>query len=124
MMVVMTDKIRLETTWELRDKAERLQRENGSLARAYAACERLLRDRTKQLNQADAENERLRIAEQRRTEEVQTAMAEVVRLRAEIEELTSILNSHRVTYPDRLGHWACEPNRTDDEGLLGYGPPA
>ena len=122
--MVMTDKIRLETTWELRDKAERLQRENGSLARAYAACERLLRDRTKQLNQADAENERLRIAEQRRTEEVQTAMAEVVRLRAEIEELTSILNSHRVTYPDRLGHWACEPNRTDDEGLLGYGPPA
>jgi hypothetical protein len=36
-------------------ESERLQRENGSLARAYAACERLLRDRSE-------ENERLRAA--------------------------------------------------------------
>jgi hypothetical protein len=35
------------------NEIERLQRENGSLARTYAACERLLRDRTE-------ENERLR----------------------------------------------------------------
>lgn len=34
-------------------EVDRLQRENGSLARTYAACERLLRDRTE-------ENERLR----------------------------------------------------------------
>ena len=38
---------------------ERLQRENGSLAQTYAACERMLRERTEQLNQADAEIARL-----------------------------------------------------------------
>src|SRR5262245_10955659 len=43
---------------ELRAENERLQRENGSLARTYAACEHMLRERTEQLNQADAENER------------------------------------------------------------------
>jgi len=62
----MTDKLdtyvhRLERERdELRAENERLQRENGSLARTYAACERMLRERTGQLNQDDAENERLR----------------------------------------------------------------
>jgi len=68
-----------------------------------------------------AEIERLRAHIAILTEE---GHREIERLRAEVEELTAILNSHRVTYPGRLGHWLCEPNRTDDEGLLGYGPPA
>lgn len=38
----------------------RLQRENGSLARTYAACEQMLRERTGLLNDANAENEWLR----------------------------------------------------------------
>jgi nitrate/nitrite-specific signal transduction histidine kinase len=45
---------------ELRAEFERLQRENGALARTYAACEKMLRERTEQLNQADAEIQRLR----------------------------------------------------------------
>jgi hypothetical protein len=37
------------------------------------------------------------------------AEKEVARLQRDVEELTHILDTHRVTYPDRLGHWACEP---------------
>jgi hypothetical protein len=35
-------------------EVQRLQRENGALARTYAACEEMLRERTEQLNSADA----------------------------------------------------------------------
>jgi len=99
------------------DEREELRAENERL-RGYHEADKYT------LTIQAHENERLHeiaSAAQRRQEELEV---EVERLRAEIEELTTVLNSHRVTYPDRLGHWACEPNRTDDEGLLGYGPPA
>jgi chromosome segregation ATPase len=50
----------LQEVQRLTAETERLQRENGSLARTYAACEQMLRERTAQLNQADSELERLR----------------------------------------------------------------
>jgi hypothetical protein len=40
---------------KLRAEVLRLQQENGALARTYAACEQMLRERTEQLNQADVE---------------------------------------------------------------------
>ncbi len=80
-----------EGAMELRAEVERLQRENGSLARAYAACEDLLRSRTGQLNQADAEVEYVKanyvtVAEeaQRRHDACAPLTVEIERLRAEL----------------------------------------
>jgi chromosome segregation ATPase len=77
---------------------ERLQRENGTLARTYAACEQMLRERTGQLNQTDAEIKRLRdgfyeplaVMTKARNElaaRVGTAEAECERLLARHEQL-------------------------------------
>lgn len=57
----------IEQTWRpevkaLRAQVERLQRENGSLARMNALTQDILRERTGRLNQAEAEVKRLRDA--------------------------------------------------------------
>lgn len=63
---------------------DRLQRENSSLARSYAASEKMLRERTEQLNQADAEIERLTKQTEYDHKMINLYSAEIERLRAEI----------------------------------------
>src|SRR5215471_15708400 len=94
------------------DKLAEIERHAHGSQPDYVYVNLLTQD---EVNWLIAEVKWLRIAEQRRTEEVQTAMAEVVRLRAALEEALTIDHSQRgcceVAHPERQAVDTCAERR-------------
>jgi predicted RNase H-like nuclease (RuvC/YqgF family) len=81
---------------ELRAEVERLQRENGALARAYAACEKMLRERTEQLNEAEVEGFVSALVDEKdRTARLRAALTEMLESFTEPEDDNDILRRAR-----------------------------
>lgn len=75
---------------ELRATVERLQRENGALARTYALAEEKLRERTEALNEVLAQNERFDKRYRDAEDEVERLQRSCDRLRASMETAAAL----------------------------------
>jgi chromosome segregation ATPase len=85
---------------ELRAEAERLQRENGALARMYALSEEKLRQRTEAMNDAQSEVTSLAWGLSEATKEIERLQAQVRDWRAWMEKTLDV--------------WSAEVNRLLD----------
>ena len=81
------------------DKLAEIERHAHGSQPDYVYVNLLTQD---EVNWLIAEVKWLRIAEQRRTEEVQTAMAEVVRLRAAAQAVIDCINDENEIDPDTI----------------------